>query len=282
MKVGFNMLLWATHITEDSFHLFEEIKRVGYDGVEIPVFEGHPEHFHKIGKALADHGLASTAVTVMPDAAHDAVSPDSGARAGALAHLQWAIDCTHALGGELLAGPIHQALGHFTGHGRNEDEWLRGVEVLGQAADHAAGLGVSLSIEPLNRFECYFLNLVDDASAFTDAIGRDNVGVLYDTFHSNIEEKDPVEALRRNFAAINHVHISANDRGTPGKDHIPWKETFSALKECGYDGWLTIEAFGRALPDLAAATRVWRDFFPDRKEVYTFGHDFIRESWRSA
>ena len=77
---------------------------------------------------------------------------------------------------------------------------------------------------------------------------------------------------------INHIHISENDRGTPGKGNIPWKETFSAIKNINYEGWLTIEAFGRALPDLAAATRVWRDFFSSEEEVYTEGYKFIKEN----
>lgn len=279
MKVGFNMLLWTTHVTEDRFHLFKTLKKTGYDGIEIPMFEGEPAHFQKIGRALRDEGLEAKGITVMPSAAHDAISPDAEARAGAVRHVGWATDCTEALGGRLLSGPMHQALGRFSGGGRTDEEWARGVETLQEAADYAAKAGVALSIEPLNRFECYFLNTVADAARFTRDLDRPNVGVLYDTFHANIEEKDPVGVIAPHLDAINHVHVSANDRGTPGKDHVPYLDTFRALKGGGYDGWLTIEAFGRALPDLAAATRVWRDFFPEPKEVYTFGHDFIRNSW---
>lgn len=282
MKFGFNLLLWATHITEDQFHLIETLKKTGYDGVEIPIFEGDPEHFAKIGQAIKDNGLGATSVTVMPDTEHNSISSDPASRQGALDHMKWAIDCTQALGGDLVAGPLHQTLGHFTGDGRTQEEWDYGVEVLRQAADYGAKANVGLSIEPLNRFECYFLNLAEDAAAFVRAIDKPNVGFLYDTFHANIEEKDPVGAIGANFAQINHVHTSASDRGTPGKDHVPWPETFAALKSRNYEGWVTIEAFGRALPDLAAATRVWRDFFPNREEVYTFGHDFIRKGWEEA
>lgn len=282
MNVGFNLLLWATHISEDHFGLIETLAKTGYDGVEIPLFEGDPEHYRKLGQVMKDQGLRATTVTVMPDTAHDAILPDPAANQGAVDHLNWAIECTHALGGELLAGPIHQALGHFTGNSRTEDEWARGVEVHRQVAGIAAKAAIKLSIEPLNRFECYFLNTVSDAAAFVQAVDRPNVGLLYDTFHANIEEKDPVGVIAANIAQINHVHISANDRGTPGKDHLPWDQTFQALKASGYDDWLTIEAFGRALPDLAAATRVWRDFFPSQEEVYEFGHDFIRQGWSRA
>jgi D-psicose/D-tagatose/L-ribulose 3-epimerase len=101
---------------------------------------------------------------------------------------------------------------------------------------------------------------------------------MYDTFHANIEEKDPIGAIDVVFATgkLNHVHISENDRGTPGKGHAKIKEAIQRLVKLGYDGWLTIEAFGAALPDLAAATRVWRDFFPSREEVYTEGIKYIR------
>ncbi len=282
MKIGFNLLLWATHIEERDFHLLETLRKVGYDGVEVPLFQGDLAHYTKLGRALADNGLAATTVTVMPDVAHDIVSADPDARQGGCDHIRWAVDCTAALGGTLLAGPLHQALGHFTSEGRTREEWERGVEATRALAGDAADAGVALSVEPLNRFECYFLNTVADAAAFVEEVGKPNVGLLFDTFHANIEEKHPVGALRQNLRWINHFHVSANDRGTPGKDHVPWAEIFSVLKENGYDGWLTIEAFGRALPDLAAATRVWRDFFPHREEVYTFGYHFIRDGWDNS
>jgi len=116
-----------------------------------------------------------------------------------------------------------------------------------------------------------------DAAEYTKRVGSPNFGVLFDTFHANIEEKDPIGCITEHIDVINHVHISENDRGTPGKGHIDWPATFKALKSGGYDKWLVIEAFGRALPDLAAATRVWRDFFPTAEEVYTEGLKFIKQ-----
>ena len=105
---------------------------------------------------------------------------------------------------------------------------------------------------------------------------------MYDTFHANIEEKDPIGVFAPNVDVIRHVHVSENDRGTPGEGHVPFLETFKAIKATGYDGWLTIEAFGRALPELAAATRVWRDFFPSREHVYKEGIRFMKETWDAA
>lgn len=282
MLLGFNLLLWTTHVTEEHFPLFAEIKKTGYDGVELPIFEGDPEHFRKVGQVAKDNGLRVTAVTVLPDAQASAISPDPAIRQNALKRLTWALDCLDAAGGELLCGPFYQPLGVFTGEPASQEEREGIVEVHGKAADHAARLNLKLSVEPLNRFECHALNTVADSAAVVKQVNRTNYGMLYDTFHQNIEEKDPVGVILPNLAQINHVHVSENDRGTPGKGHVPWEATFKAFKKGGYQGFYTIEAFGRALPDLAAATRVWRDFFPAKEEVYRSGHDFLREAYAKA
>lgn len=282
MRIGFNLLLWTTHVSDEHLPLLATLKAVGYDGVEVPLFEGEAGHFRRLGRAIADAGLAATGVTVLPDQAHNAVSPDPRARQGALDHLRWAIDCLAACGGEVLAGPFYQPLGEFTGAPPSAAERDRLVEVHQQAADHAAGAGIRLAVEPLNRFECYVLNTVADGAELVRRVARANYGLLYDTFHANIEEQDPVGVIAPHARLISHVHVSENDRGTPGKGHVPLAATFKALKAGGYDGWLTIEAFGRALPALAAATRVWRDFFPSREEVYRDGFATIRTLWDAA
>ena len=280
MKIGFNMLLWTTNLVEDQFDLLKKIKDVGYDGVEIPIFGGEEKvsHFTNIGKALKDNGLDCTSVTVIPDEDRSPISNNEKSRTNALEYMKWAIDCSAALGSEILAGPYHQPLGIFSGEPPTQKEKEHAAKVHQDAADYAKQVSLQLSIEPLNRFECYFLNIGQDASDYVDLVDRDNFGYLYDTFHANIEEKDPVGVINKTIKNINHIHISENDRGTPGKGNIPWEETFDAIKNSGYDGWLTIEAFGRALPDLAAATRVWRDFFPSKEEVYEEGYTFIKNN----
>ena len=282
MKTGFNLLLWTTHVTETHFPLFDRLKAAGYDGVEIPLFEGEVAHFEKVGHVLRNAGLGCTTVTVLPDQAHSAISPDPAARQGALNFFTWAIECSSALGSELLCGPFHQPLGVFSGVGPSEDEksWVAVVHRL--AADMAAQAGLVLAVEPLNRFECYFLNTMADAKAHVQRVDRPNFGALYDTFHANIEEKDPVGCIAQTGDVIRHVHVSENDRGTPGKGHVPWLATFRALRAAGYDGWLTIEAFGTALPALAAATKVWREFFGSPEEVYEVGLRTVRENWAAA
>lgn len=282
MKIGFNMLLWTPFVTEEHFPLFSELKRVGYDGIEVPLFNGDEAHYARVGRALKDCGLGCTTVTVIPDAAHSPISPEASSRQGAVTYLKWAVDCTAALGGDVLCGPYYQPLGVFSGTGPTVDERERAAAVHREVASFAQDAGVLLTVEPLNRFECYFLNTLCDAAAHVARVNHPNLRAMYDTFHGNIEEKDPVGCIRDHADALGHFHISASDRGTPGRDHIPWAATFEALRQAGYSGWLTIEAFGRAMPDLAATTCVWRDLSGSPEEVYEEGYALIANGWRAA
>jgi D-psicose/D-tagatose/L-ribulose 3-epimerase len=283
MKIGFNLLLWSTHIVEADFPVLEKLKATGYDGVELPVFDTSDlAHFEKIGGVLKDIGLACTAVTVCPDEEHNPISPDAANRQGAIEHINRVLDCAAAAGAEVLCGPFYQVLGQFTGAFPTEEELAHAAEVHKAVADHAEALNIKLGIESLNRFESHLLNTMAQAKSYVQRVNKPAFGTMYDTFHANIEEKDPLGALKDSLDVINHVHISENDRGTPGKGHTPIVETIQLLKSNGYDKWLTIEAFGGALPDLAAATRVWRNFFPNEEEVYTEGYKLIRETWDNA
>jgi D-psicose/D-tagatose/L-ribulose 3-epimerase len=276
MKIGINMLLWTAHVTEEHFPLFGKLKAVGFDGIEIPVHEGDEAHYATVRRALEDHGLECTTSTAMPGIDHNAISPDMAERERALDYLKHVLDCGAELGAELLMGPFYQPLGHFTGLPPTGDEKQRAAEVHRAAAKYAAERGMRMSVEFLNRFECHFLNTLADAAEQVRLVGQPNFGATFDTFHANIEEKDPVKAVAENIDAITHVHVCSNDRGTPGKGHIPFEAIFGALKAGGYDGWYTIEAFGGAIPALAKATCVWRDFFPNPEEVYTEGFKLIK------
>jgi D-psicose/D-tagatose/L-ribulose 3-epimerase len=278
MKVGMNLLVWTAFVTEEHFPILEKIKKTGYDGVEIPLFDGDAEHYKKIKKELDNLGLGCTAVTVV-NADTNPISPDASIRKAGLERIKWALDMTSVMGGDLLAGPYHSALGVFSGQPPTADERKRAVEVLTQAADHAQKVKVKIAIEYLNRFECYFLTNALDAKNLVREINHPYFGTMYDTFHANIEEKNISQAIASMEDTYIHVHISENDRGTPGSGHVHWDETFKALRKAKYDGWLTIEAFGRALPDLAAATKIWRDMFPSPEDVYGNGFKFIKEKW---
>lgn len=275
MKYGLNLLLWTTDVNESLFPLLEQIKGWGYDGVELPIFEFNQADFEKTGKKLKEIGLQSTAVTICTDDANP-ISPDAAIRDAGLKRLHSAIDMCAAAGATHLCGPIHSAIGAFTGQGRTEDEWKWGKETLAKAGDYAKKNNVTLVVEYLNRFECYFLNCAEDTAKFCREINHPNVKMMYDTFHANIEEKDPAKAIKACADQCAHIHISENDRSTPGEGDIKWDETFQAIKDTKYDGWLVIEAFGLALPAIAAATKIWRRMFPNEEYLATKGLAFMK------
>jgi D-psicose/D-tagatose/L-ribulose 3-epimerase len=275
VKIGMCMFLWTTHVGPQHDALLADIRATGFDGVEVPIFEGTPEDYANLGNRLDGLGLGRTAVSAMGDPGLDLISPDAAVRRAAVDRMRWVLDCTAALGADRVSGPLHSVLGQFSGQGPTPDELARAVDSQQQIGLHAAKVGVTVGLEALNRFECYLLNTMDDLAAFIRRVGQPNIRAMYDTFHANIEEADPIGALTRNKAEIVHIHLSENDRGVPGRGNIPWAETFAAIRDIGYDGWLTIESFGRGLPDLAAATKVWRDFAESPESVYRDGFTHI-------
>ncbi len=278
MRIGMNLLLWTTHVTEQHFPILAQLKKTGFDGVEMPIFEFDSNHFKRIGQELRNQGLGCTSVTIATPE-ENPISPDAGVRQKAVDRIRRAVEMTAHLGGDKMCGPFHSPLAVFSGSGPTDDEKSRAADVLRKAADEAQQAKVQLVVEYLNRFECYFLTTAADARALVQRVNHPNLKTMYDTFHANIEEKSPSTAIASLGADMVHVHISECDRGIPGTGMVHWDETFAALKRANYNGWLTIEAFGRALPDLAAATKVWRDLFPAAEDVCTQGLRFIKQKW---
>ena len=281
MKIGMNLLLWTAAAGEEHLPLIDDIKSWGFDGVELPMFTPDCSPWETLGRHLRDRSLGCTAVGVLPEGT-SLVEADDAPRRRALDYLKAVVDSCVAVGAETLCGPIYHPVGALVGRGPTDDERQRCIEGLQALAEHAEGSGVTIAVEPLNRFETFVLNSQADTRAVTDAVGSENLGQLYDTFHANIEEKSLEAAIEAGGNRIRHVHISANDRGTPGEDHVDWDATFSALKAIGYDGWLTIEAFGSWLPELAGATCIWRKMAPSEEHIAREGCRFVREGWEQA
>jgi D-psicose/D-tagatose/L-ribulose 3-epimerase len=191
------------------------------------------------------------------------------------------VDCAAAMGAPMLSGPMHSAIGVFTGQGPQPDEVARSAETLARVAERGWAKGVRLGVEPLNRFECYLLN---DTASTADYVARvgSGTGILYDTFHAHIEEKDVAAAIRAHAGDFAVVHVSENDRSVPGRGRCAGPRRSTALKAAGYDGPLVVEAFGLALPELSAATRIWRRMFDDELALARDALAFMREGWEGA
>jgi D-psicose/D-tagatose/L-ribulose 3-epimerase len=278
MKYGLNMLLWTTDVDETHWPLLAEIKKWGYDGVELPIFELDTARYKLLGDHLDGLGLERTAVTVSTAEANP-ISDSAAIRQAAVDRLKQVVEACHAVSAPILCGPVHSALGQFSGTGTTPDEWKWGKDSLTQVADFAKAAGVTFAVEYLNRFECYFLNSAADTAKFVAEINHPNIRMMYDTFHANIEEKSVARAIKDCAAETVHVHISENDRSTPGEGHVDWDTTFRALRETGYDGWFVVEAFGLALPALAAATKIWRRMYPSEEYLATRALQFMKSRW---
>jgi len=276
MKFGMNLLLWTGDLSDDILPTLEMLKKLGYDGVEIPIFAPDEKKFGQWGKRLDELGLKCTAVTIRLEA-DNPISPDPKVRAAGIAATKATLDSCQAAGVETLVGPYHSALGLFSGAGPTADEWKWGVEGMQQVAEYAGQAGVMLGVEPLNRFETYLLNCSADGARFVREVGHPNCRLMYDTFHSNIEEKSISAAVKSCADVLVHVHISENDRSTPGAGGVKWDETFDALKSAGYDGWMTVEAFGLALPEIAAATKIWRRMYQSEEQLARDALAFMKQ-----
>ena len=259
-KIGFNLLVWSGGLPDSFMPVTERLKGFGYDGIECFMAEQDPAVYKRFGNHLRTIGLEATCVLgVGPE--ENPISDSKAIREKAIVRLKEAIDCAHAIGSKIICGPFHSAFATFTNrHPPEDQEYAWSAEVLHAAGEYAAQADIVLTLEALNRFECYLCNTMDQLSSLVNKASHPNVKAMFDTHHANIEEKKIGDAIRKIAPVLKHVHISENDRGTPGDGHVPWDETFSTLASVKYKGWLTIEAFTRNDPDFANAINVWREY----------------------
>ncbi|MPR34136.1 sugar phosphate isomerase/epimerase family protein [Salmonirosea aquatica] len=259
-KIGFNVLAWSAVVSDDLMPLADRLKKIGYDGVECFVGAAEdPTAYHRFGKHVRDLDMEMTGVTVVsPDT--NPISESASVREKALERIKWTIDRTHDLGARILCGPFHSAHAHFSKRPAQDEEYGWAAEVLHAAGVYAAQADVTLALEALNRFECYLCNTAEQLSRLVKMAGHPNVRAMFDTHHANVEEKSYAGAIKTLAPILAHVHISENDRGTPGGSHLPWDTIFGTLAEIEYNKWLTIEAFSRNDPDFANSIGVWREY----------------------
>jgi len=275
MKFGVNTYIWSADFTPAHLDLLPRLKAGGFDGVEIPIFRPALFEAAAIRRGAEAAGLERTAVaSLLPDLS--LISDDAQVRRRTVDHIGSAIKAAAELGARLFAGPLYAPVGYLPGRRRTDDEWKRAIDGYQQIGGILDAYDVSLGIEPLNRFETFFLNTAADGAALCAAVNHPRVGLLFDTFHANIEEKNIGAAIRTAGQHIKHFHACENDRGTPGNGHVEWDEVFVALRDINYDNWLTIESFGFALGDLSAAAAIWRDIEASPEDIAFDGVRFLR------
>ena len=277
MKFGVNTFIWSATFDPSHFELLPTIKEAGFDGVEVPLL--HPQEFRakEIRKAAEANELEVNACSVLVDGL-SLISDDASVRRGAVRQLQDIAKAAGEAGVGIVCGPLYSPVGYLPGRRRTEDEWKWAVEGLQAVGDTLTANNVTFAVEPINRFETFFLNTAADAAQLAKEVGHPKVGILFDTFHANIEEKNIADGYRTVGPYLKHVHTCENDRGIPGSGHVEWKEVFAALRELRYDGWLTIESFGFGLRELSAAASIWRDIERTPESIAFEGVKFLRRN----
>ena len=273
MKYSMNLLLWGNQIDDSLFPTLELIKEIGFDGVEVPIFNTNPEHWFKFRKKLDDLGLECETDTICGPA-HHLISSDPTVRKASVEYLKSCLDCSLVLGATRLMGPIHSALSVFSGKPATPDEWQWGLEGIREVADYAESLDITLGLEYLNRFELYLTSCTDELVRFVEEANHPACKIMFDTFHANIEEKNIGDAIRRAGNHISFIQLSENDRSTPGKGNVAWDGVFEAIRDIKYDGWLSIEAFSPKLP----VANIWRKMFDSEEQLMRDGLAFIKSN----
>ncbi len=274
-KVGFNVLAWTAAVSDDVFPIVDRLKKIGYDGVEFYLGTPESEPYKRMGDYTKNIGLETTAViTVGKD--DSPISDSAAARAKGLDKIKWAVDRAYDLNAKVICGPFHSGHTVFANRPAIDEEYQRAGEVLREAGEYAAQANIVFAMEALNRFECYLCNTMAQLRKLVETANHPNVQAMFDTHHSNIEEKNYGQALDTIAPYLKHVHISENDRGTPGDGQVLWDDAFAGLAKIEYKGWLTIEAFSRNDPDFANAIGVWREF-SDPWDIAENGYRFIKE-----
>lgn len=275
MRYGINTVLWTKTFDESNLELLPQLKEHGFDGIEIArlQFDGFPAA--KIGAQVERNKLGCTVCSGL-NKGLSLISDDSAVRQRTLSFLRQVVQITAELGATTLVGPFYSPVGYLCGRRRTDDEWQWAVEGLQSLGDTLAQYKVTLAVEPLNRFETYFLTTTAEGVALCDAVNHPNVGLLIDVFHANIEEKNIADAIHSAGRHLKHIHVCENDRGTPGSGQIAWDSVFAALQEVQYDRWVVIESFNFLNKDLAAGAYVWRDLASTPEAIAYEGLAFLK------
>ncbi len=270
-KIGMNLLLWGTVMDEKMFPILEELKEIGFDGVEIPIFNVDPNNWYAWRKILDDLQLESVAVTIN-GADFNQIDKDLSQRKATLERNKRAVDCAVILNSNLLTGPFHSALGVFTGHKPSQEEKKWAKESLWELAEYADSMGLVLGLEYLNRFESYLVSSSDELLDLIQEINHPACKMMFDTFHANIEEKNVADAILKIDQNLIHVQLSENDRGTLGQGHIDFEAIIKTLYLTQYKGMISIEAFSEKL----SAANIWRKMFDSEMQLAKDSFELVK------
>lgn len=266
-RIGMHTSLWASSWTPAAAEIaIPEAAEHGIDVLEIALLDPSAVDVAHSRRLFEKHGVEPTASLCLP---FEVTAPLYPVKAEAF--LGAALETAHGLGCSILCGVTYSTLGWKSGERPTEGEYDNIVRALKPVARRARGYGMTIGLEPCNRYETHLLNTGEQTMALIEQIDEPNLTVHLDTYHMNIEEKGLGHAIRTAGPACAYIHLSESDRGVPGTGTIDWDGVFRALAESGFSGDLVMESFVTLPPEIASALCVWRDVAPDRHAVLARG-----------
>lgn len=274
--IGVNTWVWTSPLTDDRLAaLAPRVREWGFDVIELPVEQPGDWDPHRAADLLAELGLKATVCLVMPPG-RDLVEADPAAVAETQDYLRRVVDVATIVGSPVAAGPAYSSVGRTW---RIDDRPRVYAELranLRPVAEYAAEHGVRIAVEPLNRYETSLLNTVDQALEALDGLPGEGCGLALDTYHLNIEERNPAQAIRDAGSRIALIQVCGTDRGAPGADHFDWPAFAAAVEDVGYTGPWVIESFTPDNTTIATAASIWRPLAASQDELATSGLAFLR------
>ncbi len=276
VKIGIHQHVFSSKLTEQNLSILDYVREIGFNSMDINL-RNTDFSFTKVLKKRAEKlGILLTGGGSLPKT-KELLSPDKNKRTEAIKYMKELVQKAFEIGAEVYHGLIYANGGVFTGKSPTDEEFKFAVEALTEVARYARQYGVSLGLETANRYETYLVNTVEDLLKMLEAINETNTGLLLDTYHMNIEEKDLYKSIMSAKDKTIHFHVNENDRGTPGTGHIPWDDVFKALKDINYDKVIAIESFVDNSIDIASMVAIWRKLAPSTESLAQEGYAFIRK-----
>ncbi|AOS64285.1 sugar phosphate isomerase/epimerase family protein [Actinoalloteichus hymeniacidonis] len=277
--IGVNTWVWESPLSDATLaELIPRIAGWGFDAVEIPMEQADDIDAGRTAELLAAHGLAAVAVCAVTSAGRNLVAAPARQIRDTQDYLRGCVDLAARLGAGSVGGPLYAEVGRTWRMDAAERATVYRElrENLAPVADYAGERGVRLAVEPLNRYETSVLNTVEQALTALDGLPAETVGLMLDTYHLNIEERDLVTPVLAAGGRIAHVQVCANDRGAPGADHLDWPGFLAALTKTGYRGSICIESFTAHNDAIAVAASIWRPLAETQDALAVDGLAFLR------
>jgi D-psicose/D-tagatose/L-ribulose 3-epimerase len=277
-RIGASTWIWVSPLTDERLaELAPHVRELGFDLVELQVEEPGQWDPAVAAELSARHGLATSLCCVMGPG-RDLSVADRGVVEATQEYLCGCIDVAERIGSAVVAGPMYAPVGRlWRMDGPERERTLERIAAgLRPLADYAGERGVTLAVEPLNRYETSLVNTVAQGLELVELVSSDACGLLLDTFHLNIEERDPAAAATAAGSRIAHVHACGTDRGAPGQDRFDWPGFLGALRGAGYDGSLCIESFTPEQESIATAAAIWRPLASSPDRLAGEGLAFLR------